>query len=94
MVIIGGNVDGSSVVVLSVVAGIVVAVVVVVVVAGVVVDVVVLVISLVASVVGNFEERSDSNVSEITEVSGYVREDVEHILLKSSSDSDHTMLPP
>lgn len=91
MVIIGGNVDGSSVVVLSVVAGIVVAVVVV---AGVVDVVVVLVISLVASVVGNFEERSDSNVSEITEVNGYVREDVEHILLKSSSDSDHTMLPP
>lgn len=49
---------------------------------------------VVVVVVKTSPERLFVIVSEIIDVRGYVLEDVEHILLKSSSERDQTMLPP
>lgn len=69
-----------------------------VVVVGTVVDVEVVVddgvVVVVVVVVNISPERLFMIVSEIKDVRGYVLEDVEHILLKSSSERDQTMLPP
>lgn len=68
-----------------------------VVVVGTVVDVEVVVddgVVVVVVVVNISPERLFVIVSEIKDVRGYVLEDVEHILLKSSSERDQTMLPP
>lgn len=67
------------------------------VVVGTVVDVEVVVddgVVVVVVVVNISPERLFVIVSEIKDVRGYVLEDVEHILLKSSSERDQTMLPP
>lgn len=96
VVIVVVVVDGSGVVVVVVFMEVVVSASVVVV--GTVVDVEVVVddgvVVVVVVVVNISPERLFLIVSEIKDVRGYVLEDVEHILLKSSSERDQTMLPP
>lgn len=96
VVIVVVVVDGSGVVVVVVFMEVVVSASVVVV--GTVVDVEVVVddgvVVVVVVVVNISPERLFVIVSEIKDVRGYVLEDVEHILLKSSSERDQTMLPP
>lgn len=95
VVIVVVVVDGSGVVVVVVFMDVVVSASVVVV--GTVVDVEVVVddgVVVVVVVVNISPERLFVIVSEIKDVRGYVLEDVEHILLKSSSERDQTMLPP
>lgn len=97
VVIVVVVVDGSGVVVVVVFMEVVISASVVVV--GTVVDVEVVVddgvvVVVVVVVVNISPERLFVIVSEIKDVRGYVLEDVEHILLKSSSERDQTMLPP
>lgn len=93
VVIVVVVVDGSGVVVVVVFMEVVISASFVVV--GTVVDVEVVVDDGVVVVVVNISpERLFVIVSEIKDVRGYVLEDVEHILLKSSSERDQTMLPP
>lgn len=95
VVIVVVVVDGSGVVVVVVFMEVVISASFVVV--GTVVDVEVVVddgVVVVVVVVNISPERLFVIVSEIKDVRGYVLEDVEHILLKSSSERDQTMLPP
>lgn len=95
VVIVVVVVEGSGVVVVVVFMEVVISASVVVV--GTVVDVEVVVddgVVVVVVVVNISPERLFVIVSEIKDVRGYVLEDVEHILLKSSSERDQTMLPP
>lgn len=94
VVIVVVVVDGSGVVVVVVFMEVVISASFVVV--GTVVDVEVVVDDgvVVVVVVNISPERLFVIVSEIKDVRGYVLEDVEHILLKSSSERDQTMLPP
>lgn len=95
VVIVVVVVEGSGVVVVVVFMEVVISASFVVV--GTVVDVEVVVddgVVVVVVVVNISPERLFVIVSEIKDVRGYVLEDVEHILLKSSSERDQTMLPP
>lgn len=97
VVIVVVVVDGSGVVVVVVFMEVVISASFMVV--GTVVDVEVVVddgvvVVVVVVVVNISPERLFVIVSEIKDVRGYVLEDVEHILLKSSSERDQTMLPP